>query len=331
MTNPKCSQVGIYSLPKRLIAFETGLSLDQVESLLKRFSQDFKKIAYSHAQQEVTLLHSLSYSIFVGGRPVMDLLEKELALVQDGSLIEATFDAMRDFWLKSNRRVDQAIMQLFVKEIKKRRYVAEDDEKERVGESEKESGDEKINEESADESSLPLKLQKPPYQDDYEQQVLDRIAKRYQILFNEAMPEADLEKLKAYCLLFEDKLLEEALYRAKTAKHPLSYYFKILERWDKDHVYRLEDLPVTSEEEKKLQAKTQKKTGYQEIVPAWFKSQVDWVEGTMESCPDSPLDGCTLAVGKVLLSGWVRGQGALPLLLVSFSFVLSEWILSKKE
>lgn len=34
----------------------------------------------------------------------------------------------------------------------------------------------------------------------------------------------------------------------------------------------------------------------------------------MESCPDSHLDGCTLAVGKVLLSGWVRGQGALPLL-----------------
>ncbi|KAA9290045.1 MULTISPECIES: hypothetical protein [Aerococcus] len=67
MTNPKCSQVGIYSLPKRLIAFETGFSMDQVELLLERFSRDFKKIIYSNRHQEVTLLHSLSYSIFVGG------------------------------------------------------------------------------------------------------------------------------------------------------------------------------------------------------------------------------------------------------------------------
>ncbi len=274
MTNPKCSQVGIYSLPKRLIAFETGLSLDQIDRLLDRFSQDFKKIAYSHTHQEVTLLHSLSYSIFVGGRPVMDLLEKELSLVQDTDLIEATFEAMRDFWLKSSRRVDQAIMQLFVKEIKKRRYVAGDDEKDKATESDKEDGDEKHNEESAGESSLPLKLPRLPYQDDYENQVMKRITNRYQILFNEAMPEADQEKLKAYCLLFEGKLLEEALYRAKDAKHPLSYYFKILERWDKDHIYRFEDLPPASEEDKK--PKFPKKSGYQEIVPAWFKSQVNW-------------------------------------------------------
>ncbi len=274
MTNPKCSQVGIYSLPKRLIAFETGFTLDRVEELLQRFSGDFKKIAYSHTHQEVTLLHSLSYSIFVGGRPVMDLLEKELSLVQDSDLIEATFEAMRDFWLKSSRRVDQAIMQLFVKEIKKRRYVAGDYEKEEVDESDKENGDENDNEESASESSVSLKLQRAPYQDDYENQVMKRITNRYQILFNEAMPEADQEKLKSYCLLFESKLLEEALYRAKAAKYPLSYYFKILERWDKDHIYRLEDLPPVSEEDKK--PKFSKKSGYQEIVPAWAKSQVNW-------------------------------------------------------
>ncbi|MCY3024919.1 hypothetical protein [Aerococcus loyolae] len=273
MTNPKCSQVGIYSLPKRLIAFETGLSLDQVDRLLDRFSQDFKKIAYSHTHQEVTLLHSLSYSIFVGGRPVMDLLEKELSLVQDTDLIEATFEAMRDFWLKSSRRVDQAIMQLFVKEIKKRRYVAGDDEKDKEVESDKEDGDENDNEESASESSVSLKLPRVPYQDDYENQVLDRITFRYQVLFNEEMPETDQEKLKSYCLLFEAKLLEEALYRAKAAKHPLSYYFKILERWDKDHIYRMEDLPPASEEDKR--PKLPKKTGYQEIVPAWAKRQVN--------------------------------------------------------
>lgn len=273
MTNPKCSQVGIYSLPKRLIAFETGLSMDQVELLLERFSRDFKKIIYSNRHQEVTLLHSLSYSIFVGGRPVMDLLEKELSLVEDSQLIEATFEAMRDFWLKSSRRVDQAIMQLFVKEIKKRRYVTQGDENDKATESDKESGDEIHNENSATESSLSEKLQTPAYQDDYEGQVLERITNRYQILFNEAMPEDDQDKLKAYCLLFESKLLEEALYRAKEAKHPLSYYFKILERWDKDHIYRLSDLAANGEEEKKFKAKSFKKRGYQELEPAWFKSQ----------------------------------------------------------
>ncbi|MHB2040243.1 hypothetical protein ACYCEV_00460, partial [Aerococcus mictus] len=101
--------------------------------------------------------------------------------------------AMRDCWLKSSRRVDQAIMQLFVKEIKKRRYVAGDDEKDKATESDKEDGDEKHNEESACESSVSLKLPRPPYQDDYEHQVIDRITNRYQILFNETMPEADQE------------------------------------------------------------------------------------------------------------------------------------------
>ena len=37
MTNPHTTQVGIYKLPKRLISFETGYTVESVSVILERF------------------------------------------------------------------------------------------------------------------------------------------------------------------------------------------------------------------------------------------------------------------------------------------------------
>lgn len=120
ITNGKSSQVGIYSLPIKVIRFETGYSTETIQVLLERFSEKYKQIIYSKETQEVTILNSLKFSILKGGRPVKDLLEKELALVKDATLIQATYENMLQFWKLSKRPFDQTIKAAFETELKNR-------------------------------------------------------------------------------------------------------------------------------------------------------------------------------------------------------------------
>lgn len=87
MTNPHTTQLGIYSINKKLMAFETGYSIDVINKLLKRFENDFKMIKYSENSKEVAIRNYLKYSIIKGGKPVEDLLYKEIKQVKDKSLL----------------------------------------------------------------------------------------------------------------------------------------------------------------------------------------------------------------------------------------------------
>lgn len=126
MTNSKSSQVGIYSLPKKIISFETGFTTEVIQVLLDRFSTKYGQILYSEETQEITLLHSLKYSILKGGKPVSDLLERELRNIQDGNLILETYHVMLDFWKSSIRNFDKTIKQLFEFELVGRELISSD-------------------------------------------------------------------------------------------------------------------------------------------------------------------------------------------------------------
>lgn len=123
MTNGRSTQVGIYSLPKKVMSFETGYTTEVIEVLIDRFSKEYGEIVYSERTQEVTLLKSLSYSILTGGRPVHDLLERELRAVEDGTLILETYQAMQEFWNTSIRKFDQTIQQIFEVELSNRGII----------------------------------------------------------------------------------------------------------------------------------------------------------------------------------------------------------------
>lgn len=125
ITNGKSSQLGIYPLPIKVISFETGYSTEAVKVLLERFSEKYKQIIYSEDTQEVTVLNSLKFSILKGGKPVKDLLEKELALVKDATLIQATYDNMIQFWEFSKRIFDKTIQTAFENELRNRRLMNE--------------------------------------------------------------------------------------------------------------------------------------------------------------------------------------------------------------
>jgi hypothetical protein len=125
MTNPKSAQLGIYSLPKKIISFETGFTKEVVEVLLQRFENDYKNIKYNHVTQEIAVLNYLKYSIVKGGKPVSDLLTKELGKVEDENLIVEVYNQLTEWWNISERNFDNTVKELFEEELIKRKVPKE--------------------------------------------------------------------------------------------------------------------------------------------------------------------------------------------------------------
>lgn len=92
MTNPHTTQLGIYHINKRHMAFELGYSIEAVTVLLDRFENKYKLIRYSEETSEVAIKNYLRHSIVKGGKPVEELLKREILKVKDKSLFGYVFD-----------------------------------------------------------------------------------------------------------------------------------------------------------------------------------------------------------------------------------------------
>lgn len=91
MTNPHTTQLGIYSINKKIMAFELGYSIDTISVLLERFENKYNMIKYSTETNEVAIKNYLKYSIIKGGKPVEDCLEKEIKQVKNKELLKYVF------------------------------------------------------------------------------------------------------------------------------------------------------------------------------------------------------------------------------------------------
>lgn len=119
-TNPHSSQLGVYALPRRTMSFEIGYTPEAIAVLLDRFQTKYHDIVYSDATQEVAILGYLKSSIIKGGKPVLDLLKRELEEVVDGGLLLHLHEAMADFLGLSTREVDGQILKLIEAELQRR-------------------------------------------------------------------------------------------------------------------------------------------------------------------------------------------------------------------
>lgn len=119
-TNPHSSQLGVYALPRRTMSFEIGYTPEAIAVLLDRFQTKYHDIVYSDATQEVAILGYLKSSIIKGGKPVLDLLKRELEEVVDGDLLLHLHEAMADFLGLSTREVDGQILKLIEAELLRR-------------------------------------------------------------------------------------------------------------------------------------------------------------------------------------------------------------------
>ena len=110
LTNPHSTQLGIYKILPKQIAFEIGYSIDAVKVLLDRFENKYGIIKYSPKTNEVAIKNYLRHSLLKGGKPVEDLLFKEARDVKDETLfqfIKETAETsnnatVREFWKALN-------------------------------------------------------------------------------------------------------------------------------------------------------------------------------------------------------------------------------------
>ena len=128
MTCPRSTQLGIYSLPKRVIAFDMSLDDAQVGQLLARFQDDYQVIAYSDQTQEVAILDFLTYSLVKGGQPVERLLRNQAEDVRDSQLLVKVFQHLASYYEHSHRLIDQLSQEVLATELKRRQELGHEEE-----------------------------------------------------------------------------------------------------------------------------------------------------------------------------------------------------------
>ena len=96
LTNPFSSQLGIYEISIKQVAFQLGYSTDAVNVLLERFENKYGMILFSKSTNEIGIKNFLRHSIIKGGAPVRDCLIKEIKKVKNKDLISAVFLHIKD-------------------------------------------------------------------------------------------------------------------------------------------------------------------------------------------------------------------------------------------
>jgi DnaD/phage-associated family protein len=86
-TNPQTTQIGIYKITKKQMAFDLGYSLESVHALMDRFIEHHKLIRYNPETRELALKNWGKENFDKGGKPLMDCILSELNGVEDRSLI----------------------------------------------------------------------------------------------------------------------------------------------------------------------------------------------------------------------------------------------------
>lgn len=87
LTNPLTTQIGIYKITIKQMAFELGYDINVVKSVIKRFENDYKVIKYNAETRELAMKNWGKYNLVKGGKPVEDCVKKELLEVNDKTLI----------------------------------------------------------------------------------------------------------------------------------------------------------------------------------------------------------------------------------------------------
>ena len=85
LTNPLCTECGIYSISLKKICFYTGYHEDAVNVIIKRF-QDAGKIKVNNETNEIAIYKKLKYLDRLG-KPVIDCLISEVKKVKDINLL----------------------------------------------------------------------------------------------------------------------------------------------------------------------------------------------------------------------------------------------------
>lgn len=88
LTNQRSTQIGIYQITKKQMAFDMGYSIESVHSLMERFITHHQLIRYNPETRELAIKNWGENNFDKAGKPMMDCILSELKAVKDASLIQ---------------------------------------------------------------------------------------------------------------------------------------------------------------------------------------------------------------------------------------------------
>jgi DnaD/phage-associated family protein len=101
LTNPNTTQIGIYQITKKQMAFDLGYSIESVHSLMNRFIEHHRLIHYNPVTRELAVRDWGKDNLNKGGKPVMDCIYSELKKVEDSSLIRFVLGSIQKGEIRS--------------------------------------------------------------------------------------------------------------------------------------------------------------------------------------------------------------------------------------
>lgn len=101
LTNPHTTQIGIYQITKRQMAFDLGYSTESAGAILERFEKHLNIIKYNQETRELAIKNWGKYNLKRGGKPIMDCIKGELGKVKDKTLIEYVANSIPNETIKN--------------------------------------------------------------------------------------------------------------------------------------------------------------------------------------------------------------------------------------
>ena len=134
LTNPFSTQLGIYEISIKQVAFQLGYSMDSVKVLIDRFENKYGMIIFSPKTNEIAIKNFLRHSIIKGGAPVRDCLIKEMKSVKNKELIARVFAH-----IKGCERLNETVKNIIAEYEEKNGVLSYSNEKNNDNENENEN------------------------------------------------------------------------------------------------------------------------------------------------------------------------------------------------
>ncbi|MED1659571.1 conserved phage C-terminal domain-containing protein [Bacillus licheniformis] len=148
LTNPNTSQIGIYSITKKQMAFDLGYSIESINSLMERFLKHHKLVEFNPTTREIAIIKWGKYNLTKAGKPMLDCIQKELRQVKDRSLIQLIYPHIPN----------ESIKQLFIRYVNDTSTTSDQKEKEKEKEKENNILSDNPDDASPEKDEIPYKL-----------------------------------------------------------------------------------------------------------------------------------------------------------------------------
>ena len=265
LTNPFSTQLGIYEISIKQVAFQMGYSMDAVKVLIDRFENKYGMIIFSAATNEIAIKNFLRHSIIKGGAPVRDCLIKEIKKVKNKDLIARVFahikgsESLNETVKKIIDEYEEKNGTLYYSNIKQNDNENENDNEVSLPDTGNESFNDSLSDPPVTKPKKPVKHKHGEYN-------------------NVLLTDEELEKLKAEYPDWQERIERLSSYVASTGKSYKSHYATIRNWARKD----------------REQPNNQQRSGRKEKLPGWFQpsgqlgeAELAAIRQTMEDDPET--------------------------------------------